>query len=661
MAMTEGDIEEAGGDDYLLPKARRVRQLREELGTGRGTGGDRADGRPSSSVSEQAETAEGAAQTPEAFGGPPPCLPPPPLESYTSNSAREEECLERLRGIFRDHLPTPTATKVTAALNEHGIPKPLPTFVRPTLQPHPSLYDLGDTVQFVHRFLASEPLATIRPTGSGGEGGEELPTIASPDQAMRWRAGDALDRSTLLASLLLGAGYEAWVVSGTAEGWVARGETAGLEVPIDWRGDCYGEEDAGCDGDREIPVESPPCDGGGPAQAQDPQAHAWVLVAPGRRSLPEKHLLCSQVFADPSVGRIWPTEGDDSKRPYLSIDAVWNHCSHYIRLIPKNSISFSSSATMPTLNFDDHDKWMSVYGEDDPPPPSWLQPVRISHDDVNLRYPPRGIRYEPYHRSTLSLISAPVDISRSTSWSDTCRVLTRYADNDWTEEIERIEWYGAGSLTREQGRGIDGLVERIHRPDEGFLMEKFSPSHPLGLSSCSEFEGDESTVEFYPHTRRDGLVRRRHVYGETIEEEFMLDQPQGLKKRVMTVSALSKKEAELRPSKPVLLPNANDGTLEEVTEIIEWYGEQEEVMDWLEEDASFVARRAVSINSSGCRKEKATLLYNTGLTILERSVNTEEDMEKWNHAENSIQAIHKDIEDLRHLRDRNEKRRQRLE
>ena len=28
MAMTEGDIEEAGGDDYLLPKARRVRQLR---------------------------------------------------------------------------------------------------------------------------------------------------------------------------------------------------------------------------------------------------------------------------------------------------------------------------------------------------------------------------------------------------------------------------------------------------------------------------------------------------------------------------------------------------------------------------------------------------------------------------------------------------------
>ena len=78
MAMTEGDIEEAGGDDYLLPKARRVRQLREELGTGRGPGGDRADGRPSSSVSEQAETAEGAAQTPEAFGGPPPCLSPPP-------------------------------------------------------------------------------------------------------------------------------------------------------------------------------------------------------------------------------------------------------------------------------------------------------------------------------------------------------------------------------------------------------------------------------------------------------------------------------------------------------------------------------------------------------------------------------------------------------
>ena len=45
---------------------------------------------------------------------------------------------------------------------------------------------------------------------------------------------------------------------------------------------------------------------GGPAQAQDPQAHAWVLAAPGRRSFPEKHLLCSHVFADPSVGRIWP-------------------------------------------------------------------------------------------------------------------------------------------------------------------------------------------------------------------------------------------------------------------------------------------------------------------------------------------------------------------
>ena len=93
------------------------------------------------------------------------------------------------------------------AKNEFKVEKFVCTTVRPTQLQFRELYDLNKCSEFVAHFLEYEPLENAVDTPS---------TLPSSTQVLEWGVGDSFDFANLLASFLLGAGYDAYVVHGYA-------------------------------------------------------------------------------------------------------------------------------------------------------------------------------------------------------------------------------------------------------------------------------------------------------------------------------------------------------------------------------------------------------------------------------------------------------------
>lgn len=133
--------------------------------------------------------------------------------SFTRNSMKEGVTLEYLehfdaqfRGLYPERRPL-----LLCPANEAGVRKFVCTSLRPALAPARELYDAPSAARFVSLFMAYEPL----------EAPARAPRcVPSPLFSLHARRGDAFDLSLLLASLLLGGGYDAYVVVGTAPAWV---------------------------------------------------------------------------------------------------------------------------------------------------------------------------------------------------------------------------------------------------------------------------------------------------------------------------------------------------------------------------------------------------------------------------------------------------------
>jgi len=106
--------------------------------------------------------------------------------------------------------------------NECNVPKLVCTTIRPTQLMYSELYDLEGCAAFVADFLAFEPLEDpLHPP-------EFLP---SPTNTLLWQAGDTFDMSVILCSLLLGVGYNAYVVVGYAPQRVTSNEQTQQPCP----------------------------------------------------------------------------------------------------------------------------------------------------------------------------------------------------------------------------------------------------------------------------------------------------------------------------------------------------------------------------------------------------------------------------------------------
>jgi hypothetical protein len=92
-------------------------------------------------------------------------------------------------------------------LNECGVPKFVCTTLRPSLPAFPELHTLEGCAKFVSEFLTYEPLEEpLHPPSH----------MPSPMSVLSWQAADSFDAAGVLCSLLLGAGYNAFVVMGYA-------------------------------------------------------------------------------------------------------------------------------------------------------------------------------------------------------------------------------------------------------------------------------------------------------------------------------------------------------------------------------------------------------------------------------------------------------------
>lgn len=145
----------------------------------------------------------------------------------------------------------PLRELLLAPLNECGKRKFICTTLRPTKLPFVELYDWETCAKFIADYLEYEELPEP----------DKLPTrIPSPANVLEWQIGDSFDFAIVLCSLLIGVGYNAYVVYGTAPKKITCHDESLEEVPFDttfrFKGDedLLEDEDPNYDKDEELMV-----------------------------------------------------------------------------------------------------------------------------------------------------------------------------------------------------------------------------------------------------------------------------------------------------------------------------------------------------------------------------------------------------------------------
>ena len=118
----------------------------------------------------------------------------------------------------------PTRELLMAPVNECGLRKFICSTIRPTKMPYVQLYDYKTCASFCSNYLEYEELNHPN----------KLPeTIPSPANVLEWQAGDCFDIAIVLCSLLIGTGYNAFVVYGTAPKAITTKDESLMDCPFD--------------------------------------------------------------------------------------------------------------------------------------------------------------------------------------------------------------------------------------------------------------------------------------------------------------------------------------------------------------------------------------------------------------------------------------------
>lgn len=111
-----------------------------------------------------------------------------------------------------------------APRNECGKLKFICTTIRPTKLPFVDLYEWESCAKFIADYLEYEELPEP----------DKLPQrIPSPANVLQWQIGDSFDFAICLCSLLIGVGFNAYVVYGTAPKKITTRDESLEKVPFD--------------------------------------------------------------------------------------------------------------------------------------------------------------------------------------------------------------------------------------------------------------------------------------------------------------------------------------------------------------------------------------------------------------------------------------------
>jgi hypothetical protein len=281
--------------------------------------------------------------------------------SYKTNNTREELCLEYIQSFLEQYKKIYPKRKKPHMItdNEYGLRKFVCSSIRPSQISFSELYDMYECSTFLAGYILYEPLDP--PT-------KPPRVIFSPTETLKRHTGDSFDLSTLLCSLLIGSGYDAYVVCGYAPRHVTLRDQSMTQCPIIAtlndslaKAKLRSEEEQQLDIEESsyIPLDNsvknssyiadqlerkrvealdtfelwipdpPPAATSSSERADkagddlidgEPRQHAWVMVCAGRREVKDT------VFFESSTGRVYST----ANSPYTGVDSVWNHRNFWV-------------------------------------------------------------------------------------------------------------------------------------------------------------------------------------------------------------------------------------------------------------------------------------------------------------------------------------------
>lgn len=423
-------------------------------------------------------------------------------DAYINYNECERKCNDLVENFLADFLQSYPHLKDRLFLqprNEFGKNKFVCSFIQPTILPYNELYNLRSCAEFIARYLVYEPL----------EDGET--TVVTPAQTLTSGVGDCFDYSFLLASLLIGAGYDAFVVLGMAPDWIRLKDqghmhmalkelgsgdndtTRPWSVEVSIKDECYKQKTSNSDG-----------------------IHCWLLVKSGKRE-------GGTCLVEPSTGILYPV-GHDS--PYSQVFSVWSerHCWLNIG---------DGSIGVEGFDFSNTSQWLPVLPDAHSTPCSWVNALSLSKEQFLLRYP-GGSRRIVLSNEQVELFGENVDPKGVVS-----RVIQYYEDTARTIVVECTELFCPT-------RRVDHMIQRTRRPMDNMNHIYYSLENDMFMRERKEIimEGGKQLryIGFYEKTRADGLLERIEEANETgssITERF-LNRADGLVRRVVSVIKLPK-------------------------------------------------------------------------------------------------------------------------
>ncbi|XP_056381324.1 dynein regulatory complex subunit 7 isoform X4 [Hyla sarda] len=390
--------------------------------------------------------------------------------SYTENSPKEQTLLNLAENFFRQytHLYPDRKPLFKSPLNECGMEKFVCTTLRPTLLPYPELYNWAECAHFVSEFLTMEPLnpAIVLPR-----------YLFSSYSILRKQKGNCFDFSILLCSLLLGAGYDAYCVSGYATREMCLMDETRETCPL-----------------LKTTQESP--------GVSLVKPHKKYSVRPPRQ-LVSKFELQQEVKKEAKIQAVNLKKQEEEERRLtdmtfdLGDPVFWEFMllstSKPILLIP----DMKEEEEEEEEDGDEDQVLLQV-------PASWVLPIVVTLKEFETRCP-QGKKLLQYKKAKLEkwapYLQENGHISR----------LTLYQDTECTKELELQDWF--------QNRK-DKLDMRQQKRQSGVTTEYFSPGRIDALKAHtfrSLVPETERTMLFYSKARLDGLKRREEQPKEMVE------------------------------------------------------------------------------------------------------------------------------------------------
>jgi hypothetical protein len=480
--------------------------------------------------------------------------------SYKDNTLKEELVLEHVTQFKKEFGLTYDSKRelLLNPQNECQIYKFICTTIRPTKVPYPELYDYKKCAKFVSEYFEYEELNP--PT--------RFPEyIPAPDNVVKWQIGDCFDLSIVLCSLLIGAGYNAYVIYGKAPRFITSKDETKLTPPempddiriiepdledkediilptIEDKKPIYSKFDAEEKAEKEeearrefikntvIDDDMPELERHDPFK--DRRIHCWVMIRKCAR-LDTDH----DVFIEPSTGRLYNAKDNC---PYEKVDCLFNNVNFYINLHPDKKITevdwnFNKATNWEYVMLDakeetdeqveenkDEDEEnedgsgkpprqvrVNLQGEDEQKfseildmPPPWGNKIKIPLQKYNERSPTTTQVF--YYSKTKVERYAPC------SQADGL-ILKIYNYHDYARFILTSVEH------RYRNRG-DKLYKRIEYPYQHKYINYYLPGQIWHWKQVEEVEASYRKIYFYPTNFQTGIVYREEIFGEKILHKY---------------------------------------------------------------------------------------------------------------------------------------------